>query len=590
MFRTISRLFLPNPLDWMLRRTAKKGGTRILIAWNRGLGDIALGLYAIVHRIREKIPNANIAVLTRENLCDGFSMLQDIEIIPAPNWKRGEPYSVKDTLSSIGMDADQFDLILEKPSPTDWVRWQRGSLTPRLHWNPMHDALWKKILPEFSLDFTYIGVQPVAETQYGLWRNWTYERWNQLFDRLERLDRVKVLLFGYGSEPKFSHPNLIDLRGKTNLFELLSVVKNCCRAMILPDSGILSMVYYLDVNFPIQVVSLWADSNHGILKQNVASPNQQLVHTPMIGERRDLRSVSAQDVLHRIFPAEPLKDCPKAADTLLGRTGKVGVIILAGGIGSRLGFSGPKGLFSIHGKPLFQWICEKIPKEVPIAIMTSPLNHEATVVFFEQMLRFGRDIHFFQQDSLSLLDEQKQPLGIFAPDGNGSVFKAFAESGLSALFEQKGIDWISIVPVDNILADPMDSSFFSYMNSENADVAIKCIQEEEADPSMGALVERCGRLEVIEYTEINSLSSYPYRYAGMMGVKFSFMKQMAQQELPLHWVWKQTGGKFSWKGERFLFDVLPLARSARALCYPRSQIYAPLKTMESLDQIRLPIQ
>ncbi len=573
----------------MLKKTAKKGGTGILIAWNRGLGDIALGLYAIIHRIREKVPNANITVLTRENLCDGFSMLQDIRIIAAPNWKRGQPYSVKETLSSLGIDASAFDLILEKPSPTDWVRWQRGFLTPRLQWNPAHDVLWKNVLPEFSSDFIYIGVQPIAESQYGLWRNWTYERWNQLFDRLEQLGKVKVLLFGYGSEPKFSHANVIDLRGKTNLFELLSVVKNCCKAVILPDSGILSMVYYLDASFPIQVVSLWADPNHGILKQNVASPNQQLVHTPMLGEHRDLKSVSAQDIVHRIFPAEPLRDCPKARDTLSVQRGKVGVIILAGGMGSRLGFSGPKGLFPIDGKPLFQWVCEKIPKEVPVAIMTSALNHKITVAFFERQLRFGLDIHFFQQGSLSLLDEQKKPLGIFVPDGNGSVFKAFAESGVSALFERKGVEWISIVPVDNILADPMDPSLFSYMISENAEVGIKCIQEEEADPSMGALVERCGRLEVIEYTEINPLSSYPYRYAGMMGVKFSFMKQMAQEELPLHWVWKQTRGRFSWKGERFLFDVLPLSRSARALCYPRSQIYAPLKTMKSLDQIKLSV-
>ena len=33
-----------------------------MLFWNRGLGDIALGLYAIVHRIRESIPDAKITV------------------------------------------------------------------------------------------------------------------------------------------------------------------------------------------------------------------------------------------------------------------------------------------------------------------------------------------------------------------------------------------------------------------------------------------------------------------------------------------------------------------------------------------------
>src|SRR5271155_5471958 len=126
MFRTIARYFLPNPLDWMLRRAARKGGSKILLGWNRGLGDIALGLYAIVHRIREIIPNAEISFLIRENLKDGFTMLENVQILIAPEWKRGGAYSVRETLKKIGVDPKSFDLVIERPSPTDWVRWQRG--------------------------------------------------------------------------------------------------------------------------------------------------------------------------------------------------------------------------------------------------------------------------------------------------------------------------------------------------------------------------------------------------------------------------------------------------------------------------------
>lgn len=563
----------------MLKKTVKKGGTKILIGWNRGLGDIALGLYAIVHRIREKIPNAEITFLTRENLRDGFSMLEGVRVLVAPDWKRGQKIDLQETLRSLGIDPNHFDLMIAKPSPTDWVRWQRGTLIPRLKWNLIHEPSWKSF--DLREEFTYIGVHCVAETDYGLWRNWPLKRWVQLFDRLEKLKQVRVLLFGYGAELKFSHSNLIDLRGKTTLFQLLSIIKNRCQAVILPDSGILSFLYYLDAVFPIKIVSLWADPNHGILKQGVFSPNPQLRHCPLIGSRRDLASVSAQEVMNRLFPPQPLRQCRKAMDVSLGPVERTGVILLAGGQGSRLGMKGPKGLFPIGKKSLFQWICEKIPSELPIAVMTSPLNHAETISFFEKEGHFGRKIHFFQQELLPLRNEKMEPTGTLAPDGNGSVFKSFFTSGICRIFEEKGVDLVSIVPVDNPLADGADRALISYLRSERADLAVKCIEQEEMGESMGALVEREGRLEIVEYTELDPLTEYPYRYTGMMAATLSFMKRLAGVDLPLHWVWK----KDHWKAERFLFDALFFADSAKAICYPRDQIYAPLKTLKNLYEI-----
>ncbi len=623
----------------MLRKAARKGCLKILLGWNRGLGDIALGLYAIVHRIREFVPNAEITFLTRENLQDGFTMLENVRILAAPNWKRGEKQSVRETLGKIGLDPKHFDLIIERPSPTDWVRWQRGTLVPKLKWDPVYEDLWKSFdLPD---GYTYICVQPVAETNYGLWRNWPPDRWRDLFERLEKMQNVKVLCFGFGSQPQFPFKNVIDLRGKTSLFQLLSIVKNRCKVAILPDSGILSMLYYLDAQFPIRIVSLWADPDHGILKQGVFSPNQALNHCPLIGEKRDLSSVSAKEVIDRIFPAKPLLTCPRdseiepgsiqkiyrAKESLVkldsmrqgqieaerpdrggpspsgkgdeeGRFGKVaaspnspnrtergiGVILLAGGQGSRLGLTGPKGTFQVREKSLFQWICDQIPVDIPIAVMTSPLNHAETVAFFEKHRFFEREVGFFQQGLLPMLDEKKRPLGILAPDGNGSVFKSFAESKMIDLFEKKGIDLISIVPVENRLADPADPVFISFVRKTDADAALKCIERKAGD-AMGALVEREGRIEVVEYFDADATVQYRYSYTGMMAMKLSFMKRMAKVDLPLHCVWKKAKDAFAWKREMFIFDALPFADRAKALCYSRSQIYAPLKSKENLAEI-----
>ena len=125
MFRTFSRRFLPNRLDWMLKRAAKRGQKKILICWNRGLGDIPLGLAAITHRIFYFLPDASIHILTRSNLREGFFLLKGVTTLVDPEWKRGQPTDWKQSLAKLGISEAEFDLVLEKPSPSDWTaRWK----------------------------------------------------------------------------------------------------------------------------------------------------------------------------------------------------------------------------------------------------------------------------------------------------------------------------------------------------------------------------------------------------------------------------------------------------------------------------------
>lgn len=286
MFRKFSRLFMPNRLDWLCRRRPKK----VLLGWNRGLGDIPLGLFAIVHRIKTFNPDAEITFLIRQNLQEGFSLFPEVKILVAPNWKRGEEYDIKETLRSLGKSSEEFDLIIPYPKPADWVYWQYGKLTPKLAWNYEYDALWKKFqLPAEKA----IAVHVHAETEYALWRNWPEER---LREFLELVQGNPVILLGLNNSPHFSGEKIFDLRGKTSLLETLSIIKNCCRVLIAPDSGILSTIYYLDVPFPLRICSLWADPRHGVLKQNVPSPNPQLVHIPLIASHRNLSTLSAIEV------------------------------------------------------------------------------------------------------------------------------------------------------------------------------------------------------------------------------------------------------------------------------------------------------
>lgn len=530
MFRTFAKKFLPNPFDWHLKKLAKRGGKRVLLGWNRGLGDIALGLYAMVERIREYVPDAEITFVTRHNLFDGFSMLEGVKAIIDPRWARGKSCKIDPELKK------NFDLVIENPSPTDWVYWQRGKVVPKLKWDKHYDSLYER----FDLPPDCIGVQVSAESGYAPWRNWPEEKWRELFHRLN----MPILLFGFGDAPKFE--NTIDLRGKTTLFELLSIIKHRVRALILPDSGISSIVYYLNESFPIRHISLWADPNQGILKQAVPSPNPQLIHLPLIARGRDLSTVSVDAVMSAIHR-------------------NVLPILLAGGLGTRLGVKGPKGLFEIGGKTLFQWFCEKLPKNVPLAVMTSPLNHDETVAYFKKNVDL--EVYFFQQEMMPM-----KPTGELAPNGNGNVFRAFKKAGLAELFAKRGIDCVTINYIDNPLNHPFE------MTENLEEVAVQCILREESDRSMGVLVEREGKIEVLEYMELDPTQEYKYAYSGQLAFDFSFFCKMGEIDLPIHWVQKGN----VWKGEQFIFDCLKYAKKVLPVCVDRNTHYAPIKGPESV--------
>ncbi len=292
LLKKIARKIGPNPLDRLLKRAKKKKQKRILLFWNRGLGDIALGLYAIVHQIRIYIPDAEITFVTRPNLVDGFALLGGVNVISLPGLKRGDKINLVDHI-----DQTDFDLILDNPNPTHWVDWQLGKLTPILHWQSRWDGLCENL--DLDRNEKYIGAHVQTETNYGHWRNWPIESWQALFKKITKGGK-KVLLFGFEQEPKFEIPGVIDLRGKTPLFTLLSIIKNRCEALVVPDSGVSSMVYFLKEDFPIKHISLWAETNMGILKQNVPSPNRLLQHIPILGKDKNITNITVDDVYEHL--------------------------------------------------------------------------------------------------------------------------------------------------------------------------------------------------------------------------------------------------------------------------------------------------
>ena len=291
----------PNPFDHLLKKMAGENKSRFLIVWNRGLGDIPLGLYALVYRVRELIPHSSITFLTRKDLADAFLMLDDVNVLIASTWKRGKEVCLSDALIEHNLSTNMFDVLLEKPDPTKWFKWQLGTLTPKLTWNNQ----WDTLCSSFKIDAsqTYIGAHIQTETSmhYGYEKNWGLSSWRNLFNRIYEEKKGTILLFGMKKEPAFLMDHVIDLRGLTSLFDMLSLIKNCCRYLIVPDSGVLSMTYYLNIDFPIRVVSLWSDPCQGVLRQAVDSPNRQMTHIPLLGKDEVIANIDEKTAYDALF-------------------------------------------------------------------------------------------------------------------------------------------------------------------------------------------------------------------------------------------------------------------------------------------------
>ncbi len=281
--------------------------------------------------------------------------------------------------------------------------------------------------------------------------------------------------------------------------------------------------------------------------------------------------------------------------------GKVGCIILAGGQGSRLGASVPKGMVPVlEEKTLFQLFLERTAAAsdrygcpLSLAIMTSPLNHKESLAYLQDHAFFGaKQVDLFEQEMLPLLDDQGNPL-TEGPAGNGEVFKYFVRSGLFKQWQERGIEYIHVILVDNPLADPFDPELCGFHAEMHAQITLKGVKKEDPEEKMGVILEEEGKIRVVEYSEASETLK---RLPGLIGntslfcFSMDFVQTAASASLPWHIVQKEivVGEKRikGWKFETFIFDLLEYASKIEVLVYPRNKTYAPLKSLADLANLK----
>lgn len=300
--------------------------------------------------------------------------------------------------------------------------------------------------------------------------------------------------------------------------------------------------------------------------------------------------------------------------------GKTGIMMIAGGQGSRLGFDGPKGCYPIgpvSGRPLFYFHARKVlalekrfGAPVPFYVMTGPGNDSATRAAFEENSFFGLDrgrVMFFCQRSWPALTPDgdiilETPSRIFrSPDGHGGVLSSMLASGVFGDMEKRGLKHLFFFQVDNPLCAVGDPVFIGFHDSEDSEYSLKVTRKRSGTDTMGTPAVVDGRPRMLEYTDPAFTEDIRTRLApdGDLALRYGntsthvfsveFLKRVASAPLPLHLAFKKipcvgpdgaavkpekpNGYKF----EKFIFDILPLAEKTAFLAFERDEEYAPVK-------------
>ena len=305
--------------------------------------------------------------------------------------------------------------------------------------------------------------------------------------------------------------------------------------------------------------------------------------------------------------------------------GEYAVVTMAGGQGTRLGHTGPKGTFKLDvygkGKYLFEILIEnlkeankKYGKVIPWYIMTSKENNAETKAFLEKNNYFGypkNSVTLFEQGELPLINtEGKLLIGKNkkireASDGNGGTYFSLRASGCLADMKEKGIKWIFIGGVDNALLKMADVTLLGMAIDKNVQIASKSIVKANPHEKVGVFAKMNGHPKVIEYSEmpekmseeVDDNGELKYGEAHIMCNLYTIdaIEKISKETLMYHSAFKKNAyidedGKEiipeepnSYKFESFIFDAFEFFDDIAILRGKREDDFAPVKNKEGVD-------
>lgn len=308
------------------------------------------------------------------------------------------------------------------------------------------------------------------------------------------------------------------------------------------------------------------------------------------------------------------------------RADKVAAVLLAGGMGTRLGSDAPKGVYDIGvTKHLYIFEClihnlmevvKKAEHYMYLFVMTSDKNHEATVSFFEEHEYFGYPseyVRFFMQEMAPAVDydgkvllEEKGKIAT-SPNGNGGWFVSMDRAGITQLVHEKGIEWLNVFAVDNVLQKIADPAFIGACMESGCSVGAKVVRKVTPEEKVGVVCLEDGKPSIVEYYELteemahekDEAGEYVYNFGVILNYLFKVpaLEEIMAKELPLHTVEKKisyidAAGNLvkpqepnGYKFEQLVLDMIHEMDSCLPYEVVREQEFAPIKNKEGTDSV-----
>ncbi len=342
----------------------------------------------------------------------------------------------------------------------------------------------------------------------------------------------------------------------------------------------------------------------------------------MSGKDRDIRPINGL----KLADIEKSKEAFETLGVQAIRAGKVAAVLLAGGMGTRLGVDGPKGAYDIGvTKSLYifeqqmknlQEVNEKCGVRVPLYIMTSDKNHEQTTSFWKAHGYFGyaaEEVHFFKQEMAPAVDYngkimlERKDTPALSPNGNGGWFSSLQKAGLCEDLHAKGVEWLNIYAVDNVLQRIADPVFVGATMQSGVNCGAKVICKTNPYEKVGVLCMDGDKPDIIEYYELTDEmanqkdedGNLAYCYGAIMNYLFrlSKLEEIVEQKIPVHIVEKkieclcedgQTRKPDKENGKKFetlAVDLIKPMGSVLPFEVVREKEFAPIKNKTGVDSV-----
>ena len=308
------------------------------------------------------------------------------------------------------------------------------------------------------------------------------------------------------------------------------------------------------------------------------------------------------------------------------KAGKVAAVLLAGGMGTRLGSNDPKGMYNVgitRDLYIFECLINNMMDVVKqtgtyfhLFVMTSDLNYDSTVKFFKEKKNFGYPdeyVTFFKQEMAPCCDyngkvllERKDKVAV-SPNGNAGWFLSMKKTGVLDIVKKNGIEWLNVFAVDNVCQRICDPVFIGATILEKRSVGAKVVRKNTRDEKVGVMCLEDGHPSIVEYYELtdelmdltDERGERVYNFGVILNYLFNEheLEEIVDKSLPYHLAEKKipcldengnevkpetpNGCKF----EQLVLDMIYLSSSCLPFEVVREKEFAPIKNKTGVDSV-----